>query len=378
MIPVSLVLRRLLRVASAASLLSLGQDDRWVAADPGYRWQFPRDHYAHPSYKTEWWYVTGQVAPEGRPQQRYGYQLTFFRIGVLPARPAFGSDWVSQMLIMGHVAVTDVAGRRHLFSDVLYRATPLLGGFGEPGDSLIAWSKAPAGTSGRWTLAWQDDGFTFSTSDQRRDFGFTLRAAPAAPLVFEGPNGFSRKGPGATSASQYYSFTRLPTTGAIHLGDSVIPVRGESWMDHEIGSNQLTREQVGWDWFGLQLDDHRELMLYLLRDSSGAVTWASGTLVSPGGVTRWLPDTAFSVRGTATWTSDSTHATYPSRWQVRVPSANLDVEVSALVASQENRPAVPRGLFYWEGAVSVTRNDREIGRGYVELTGYGKGLRPAL
>ena len=372
------VSRRLLRVVLFASLLSFRQDDRWLPAQPDYRWSFPRDHYAHPLYKTEWWYFTGQLAADADSSARYGYQFTLFRVGVLPRRPALESDWVSQMLVMGHVAITDIRTKRHYFSDVLYRATPLLGGFGAPGDSLVAWSRSPAGTPGRWTLAWDGGGFAFSADDSRRAFGFTLATTPAKPLIFQGPNGFSRKSAGPTSASQYYSFTRLATAGRLRIGDTETPVHGSSWMDHEIGSNQLTRDQVGWDWFGVQLDDGRELMLYVLRDSTGATTWASGTLVARDGSVRWLADTAFTVRSTAAWTSDSTHAQYPARWTVRVPSAQIDMDVVPAIADQENHSAVPRNLFYWEGAVTLRQANREIGRGYVELTGYGKGLKPAL
>ena len=32
----------------------------------------------------------------------------------------------------------------------------------------------------------------------------------------------------------------------------------EDWMDHEFGSGELQSDQVGWDWFSIQLDDGRE------------------------------------------------------------------------------------------------------------------------
>ncbi len=370
------ILVRMLLVA--LSLGAVAQDSAWTPARPDYAWSFPRDHYAHPAYKTEWWYYTGHLADTRDTAQRFGYQFTFFRIGVNPRPADSGSDWAAQMLIMGHAAITDVRTGRHYFSDVLYRTIPLLGGFGAPDDSLIAWSRGPAGTEQRWTLARRRDGFAVAMADRRRGFSFDLEASPTRALVFEGPNGFSRKGPGPTSASQYYSFTRLQTGGTLRLGDRVFSVRGTSWMDQEIGSNQLAREQVGWDWFALQLDDGRDLMLYLLRDSTGATSWASGTLVPRIGAPRYLAAADYTIRPSGTWTSDSTGARYPARWTVSLPADNLTLEVVPLAADQENRSAVPRGLFYWEGAVEVRAEGRAVGKGYVELTGYGKGIRPAL
>lgn len=367
----------MLRILLVATLLGLQAN--WTPARPDFRWSFPRDHWAHPDYRTEWWYFTGQLAAAGDTAPRFGYQFTFFRIGVLREPPRLDSDWATQMLVMGHAAVTDLSTGRHLFSEVLVRAVPNLAGFGAEGDSMLVWSRAPAGTPGRWTLRWTGDGFRFSARDSAQRLAFDLEAAPTKPLVFQGPNGFSRKGPGPTSASLYYSFTRLATTGTLALDGAAYAVRGESWMDKEFFSNSLTDDQVGWDWFSLQLTDGRELMLYLLRDSSGATTWSSGTLVSPTGAPRWLDRTAFTVRPSGTWTSPATGAAYPARWTVSVPSAGLILDIEPLVSAQENRSRILPPLFYWEGAVRVRDNTgRPAGRGYVELVGYGSGRRPAL
>jgi len=366
------------RALLVVALLGAAQSEGWAPARADYAWSFPRDHWAHPALKTEWWYLTGNLADSASPGRHFGYQLTFFRIGVLDHRPAPGANWVPQMIMMGHAAVTDLGEHRHVFSDVFYRALDTLAGFGSPGDSLIAWARAPAGTSGRWTLRWTGDGFAFDMTDQRRGIAFALTATPAKPLVLQGPNGLSRKGPAPGAASQYYSYTRLDTRGTLRTGARDYAVRGTSWMDQEVGSNQLARDQVGWDWFGLQLDDGRELMMYRLRDSVGTVTWASGTIVPATGAPRYLPDSAFSVVGTAAWRSDSTAAVYPARWTIRVPDAQLVLDVVPRIADQENRSALPRGLFYWEGAVEVRIGGRVAGRGYAELTGYGKGIRPAL
>jgi len=372
------MISRALRGLLVLAVLAAAQDADWLSARPDYHWSFPRDHWAHPAYKTEWWYFTGQLTDTQDSSRHFGYQFTFFRVGVLPVAPDLNSDWAATMMIMGHAAITDVAGNSHVFSEVLYRAAPLLGGFGAEGDTMVAWSRGPAGTEDRWTLRWRDGAFAFTMADRRRSIALDLSTGAGKPLVFQGPNGYSLKS-AAGSASQYYSLTRVSTAGTVQIAGRSYTVTGTSWMDKEFSSSPLGRDQVGWDWFGLQFDDGRELMLYLMRDSTGATNFANGTVVGRDGATRYLGANDFTVQSSAQWTSDSTRATYPARWTLSVPSERLELTVTPLVADQENRSEILRRLYYWEGAVAIRdTSGRPFGRGYVELVGYGRGLRPAL
>lgn len=364
--------------ASPAAAAQAGPGDAaWLAARPDFAWRFPRDHWSHPGYRTEWWYFTGHLAGPADTVARFGYQFTVFRVGLLPDSPAWRSSWTATDLVMGHAAVTDLRTGRHVFSEVLYRAVPLLGAFGPPGDPRIAWSLAPPGTPGRWTLAWNGAGFDFAMRDDPQGIAFALSTRATKPLVFQGPNGYSRKGATGGAASQYYSFTRLATSGTLRVGADSLTVRGESWMDKEFGSNQLAGDQVGWDWFSLQLADGRDLMLYVLRDSTGGVSHARGTLVAPDGRAQWLEAAEFSVTASSRWRGP-TGTEYPARWRVRVPLAGLDLEVEPRLAAQENRSRLVPGLAYWEGTVDVRADGRRAGRGYVELTGYGARTRLPL
>jgi predicted secreted hydrolase len=362
-----------------------GAGDGFVPARPGYAWSFPRDHWPHPGYRTEWWYFTGQVSASGAPDQAFGYQLTFFRVGLVPTPPPLASPWAVANLVMAHAAVSDLGAGRHVFSDVLWREIPYLAGFGAPpkgggeGQHPLAWARAPAGSDARWTLDLLEGAFRLDVDDPVRGVAYHLTATPERPLVFQGPGGLSRKARREGFASLYYSATRLRTEGTITLAGRTWVVRGTSWMDREIGSSQLSPDQVGWDWFALRLADGRDLMLYLLRRGDGAVDFARGTLVERDGRVAWLADGDFTVRHTATWRSAETGATYPARWILEVPSAGLRLEVAPVFADQENRGVAVNGLFYWEGAVRA-RDDRggAVGEGYVELTGYGQGSRPPI
>jgi predicted secreted hydrolase len=279
---------------------------------------------------------------------------------------------------MGHAAITDVATGRHIFSELLYREVPLLGEFRFHPDPLIAWARGPVGTAEKWTLRWNGVGFDFAMRDDEKGIAFDLSTHPTKPMVLQGPNGYSRKADSGV-ASLYYSFTRLATAGKLRMGDRAWTVRGESWMDKEFGSSQLGEDQVGWDWFSLQLRDGRDLMLYLLRRDDGGIDYRGATLVAPGGSARYLMPEEWQVSVTESWTSPETEATYPARWRVELPAENLRLDVVPVLSDQENRSRLPGGVYYWEGAVAVQDSAGElIGRGYVELTGYGEGNRPPV
>ena len=351
----------------------------WRVAEPGYHWQFPRDHWSHPGYKTEWWYFTGQLAAESDSTRRFGYQFTFFRVGVSPLPLVLASTWAMTDLIMGHLAITDPVAGRHWFAEVVWRANGVLGGFNPAPEPRVAWSRAPTGTAGTWDLFWRDDGFAFAASDARQGIALDLVTRPRKPLVFQGPGGFSAKAAGGQSASLYYSFTRLATSGTLAIDGERLRVTGESWMDKEFGSNQLADRQVGWDWFSLQLEDGRDLMLYQLRSADAVVDFASATLVSPTGTTEYLGQAEWALNVTDHWTSPVTKARYPSAWRLRIPGDGLELMIVPELAQQENVSRLVPNLFYWEGAVRVLGPDgRALGRGYVELTGYGNGARPAI
>ena len=366
----------LLLLVCAATTYAAG--DIWRHADPGHRWTWPRDHYAHRDYRTEWWYFTGHLQPAtGDTTANLGFQLTFFRLGMIPPRtPMPRAELAAHGGVMAHAALTDPAAGRHVFSEVLWRETPLLGGFGEAGDSLIAWCRAPAGTDGRWRLGLQGQTFLLHAVDKTRDLAYDLTCRPVKPVVLHGDNGFSAKNAAGSTGSLYASCTRMSVTGSVTRDGRRIPVAGWCWMDHEIFSDTLAPDLKGWDWVSLQLDDGRDLMLYRLFHPDGSTAHASGTLVDSRG--RATPLERWSLVPQKTWTSPATGAPYPVRWRLDVPAADLEVELKATMDDQENR-SLKSGIHYWEGAVTATdHTGRRVGRGFVEMTGYGPGNRPPM
>ena len=342
------------------------------SAQPGYRYAFPRDHGSHDEFRTEWWYYTGHLdTAEGR---RFGYELTFFRRAVEPdqirTRP---SRWTIDQLYLAHFAVTDVSGLRFLFHDRISRAG--IGKAGADHDRLHVWLD-------RWRAEMPADTDRHTLEAQAAGLALSLTLTPTKPLVVHGEQRISKKGAAAGQASHYYSLTNLATSGTLTVGTQTFSVIGASWMDHEFGSADLSPDLVGWDWFSIQLTDNRELMIYRLRRADGTSDPASsGTLILPDGRTHHLSTSEISLTPLTTWTSPTSKATYPQQWRVAIPSLNLSLDLTPVLADQELRTSRSTQVTYWEGAVDVTGKERGQplkGRGYIEMTGYAERIKQKL
>ena len=351
-------------VASEANR-SAPTEEGWTAALSPRKFAFPEDHRAHPDYRIEWWYYTGNLEAENG--RRFGYQLTFFRTG-LHKDPQNPSRWSVRDLYTAHFAVSDVgAEKHHCFQRNSRRG---MGRADAKTDSYEVWN-------GDWKV-WQS-GETHRLQAAEADVVIDLTLTPTKPPVLHGEQGLSQKGATAGNASHYYSLTRLSTTGQIRVGGRAFTVRGQSWMDHEFSTSFLEPGQLGWDWLAIQLDDGEDLMLYRMRRQDGSTDpFSSGSLVSPAGDLRHLSVNDFAMTPLESWDSPQTGAKYPLHWNVQLPSLGYELKIQPAFANQEMTTDDTTGISYWEGAIEVTgrRGAGQVsGRGYMELTGYaGLGL----
>ncbi len=328
--------------------------------------QFPRDHGAHPGFRTEWWYVTGNV--DSTAGRRFGVELVFFRQALAANAPARQASLAARDMILAHAAVTDVDGGRFHHEERLARLAGGLAELAGPSDGVPF-----RVTCADWSLRATPGGDGFLPLELRangREFAFVLQAAPGKPLVLQGDRGLSQKSEGAGNASIYYSMTRLPLTGTITVGGRVHEVRGLGWLDREWSTSALGADQVGWDWFSLQLDSGEDLMWYRLRRRDGSADpWSRGCIVDAAGQATPLAATKVVATPSGTWRAADGGAAYPAQWRLQDPDGGFDLEITPLLPDQELRTAVR----YWEGAVAVrgTRLGRAVtGRGYLEMTGY--------
>ncbi len=329
---------------------------------PGYDYEFPRDHGTHNEYKTEWWYYTGHLrADDGH---RYGFELTFFRVGLSTDEQT--NAWDLRHLALAHFAITDVDGRDFRYYEKLNRMTPFTANAVE--GRLDVFNEG-------WRATTLPDGSWRIRAQAGKD-ALDLVLRTHKPPAIHGENGVSVKSIGFNgSASHYYSMTRLEATGSINGRRC----SGQAWMDHEFGSAQLRESQRGWDWFSIQLDNETELMVYLIRRTDGTpdVT-SSGSLIDSDGNVIHLRHDQLVVRPTGSWTSTKSRAKYPMGWRVEVPSMHIALTLDPLLKDQELLTKGSTGVTYWEGAVDVSGssgNSPVRGEGYVEMTGYDRAFK---
>jgi predicted secreted hydrolase len=328
---------------------------------PGYEFHFPHDYFNHPDYQTEWWYYTGNVV--STDGHRFGFELTFFRQGVSREKDS-GSDWNVRDIYFAHFALSDIGSARFYRTERINRAGPGLAGVSEEAGKV--WN-------GNWQARWVGDQQQLQAVAD--GFSLSLAMTPRKAPVIHGTNGVSQKAAGIGEASHYFSFTRLTTKGIIEVKGSQYKVEGQSWMDHEFFTNQLDKDETGWDWMSLQLSDQTELMLYRLRRKDGSVDpYSSGTYVDELGKSTHLSIADFSMQPEQEhYTSPDTRAVYPVAWRVMVPSLQLDLQIRTPLKGQEIVSGMGEGLSYWEGSIEIngTRGGTTAtGLGYLEMTGY--------
>lgn len=346
----------LLQCASATAADTKG----WRLALPGYKFQFPADHAGHKAFKTEWWYYTGHLtAKDGR---KFGYELTFFRFGV-DLKEVPKSAWALTEVHSAHFAVTDEKNNRFWFDERMNRPALNVASVDEKRLHVV---------NGDWSA--KMEGTTQHLQAAGPEYSIDLKLSSAKPPVVHGTNGVSQKADCKGCASHYYSMTRMDTTGTITVGDQRIPVTGLTWMDHEFGSNQLTAEQIGWDWYSVQLDNNTELMFYVMRRKGGGFDKnSSGTIVYPDGSTKHLALADYRITALGKWQSPNSQATYPIGWKVDVPSIDCSITIEPVMPQQELVTSRSTEVTYWEGSCRVkgTQKGKPVkGDAYVEMTGY--------
>lgn len=379
------------KAAPAFSPQPLAQrtDDGFLVPQPGHRFEFPRDYGSHPDFKVEWWYITGHLF--GPSKERFGFQATFFRKANAPRTPlregaehrkdsvpppeaAKGGRFRSDEVFLFHAALLEVSTGRFIHTERLARA-------GWDAKSETSGLSVRVGDARLRATNEAGDQCALEASI-RDEAGFSLQFSPLKPLVVFGEDGVSRKGDSPTAASWYLTFPRMKATGALRLKDRMLAVEGEVWMDHEISSSQLTGDQAGWDWAGIQFNDGREIMVYRLRRKDGETDPASAlSWVDAEGKKTHVDASGFRWEPSGKWRSPRSGAEYPLpvRLSTKDPVTGKEETwvLQPLANDQELDGSITK-VPYWEGACQVLKDGVAVGSAYVELTGYAGSLGRAL
>lgn len=335
--------------------------------EPGRELTFPRDHYAHPEFRTEWWYYSGHLDAEDGT--RYGFELVFFvrrtdmdKIIGIPVSNVF-----SNPAHMSHFAITDLQKNRMFYDEKRTK------------DYLT--KNADAGALADSFMIWNDNwsakliGDTQFLSASMKNYELSIGLKPQKPFVLHGKDGYFEKasGPDFARGTFYIAFTRLVGEGYLLVEGKPKKVHATAWMDHEYGSRQLAPDQLGWDWFSLQFNDGSELMIYMLKQSDGS--WgelSKGTYVAPDGKATPLKKDAFRIKPLREWKSLKSGGTYTLDWNVRVLPLDLDITVKPMIDDAEINSRNSTLVTYWEGMIEAegTKGERPTSaRGFMELCG---------
>lgn len=347
-------MRRLAFALAALLLLGAAAPTAFDPVAPGHAFAFPRDRGAHPGHRIEWWYVTGQLDSARGP---LGFQVTFFRLRN-PQAEAQAGRFAPRQLLFAHAALADPRAGRLLHDQ---RAARMMEGLVE------AATNDTALRLDRWTLARDAASGAYATRVEADTFALELTFEPTQALLLQGDAGYSRKGPGTTQASYYYSEPQLRVRGRVRAHDETLAVTGRAWLDHEWSSEILAPEAAGWDWLGANLDDGSALMAFRIRRADGSVLWADALLRDRDGRIERHAGEGVRFTPRRRWKSPHTGTEYPVAMTVEVGTHRWELE--PLLDDQELDARASTGTVYWEGAVGL--RGATPGRGYLELTGYG-------
>ena len=352
-------------IVNAPSFFTPTTQPGFITADGSRPLTFPADLGAHPDFRTEWWYYTGNLqTPDGR---HFGFELTIFRVGLLPPTAELSNDskWSSRDVYFAHFAISDIGS--HQFYAFQRYSRPGPGLAGAQAEPYRVWLED-------WNITERASG-VYQLRAEQGELTLDLTLRDEMGIVLHGENGYSRKGKNASNASYYYSQPRLHANGSVQLNGVQYEVNGLAWNDHEFSTGVLDESQIGWDWFSLQFEEGPALMLFQLRERGGKVSdSASGTFIAADGTPQPLHKSDFDVAVLAEWRSPYTNGVYPSSWEIKIHKPECLLKVKPWMADQEiNFPPIT----YWEGAVhfeGICNNAPVGGNGYIELTGYAGNL----
>ncbi|MFZ6655997.1 lipocalin-like domain-containing protein [Undibacterium sp. TJN19] len=359
---------------AAYSTISLAAPPDFSTVRSGTRLQFPADFGAHPTFRNEWWYVTGLV--DTPDHHTIGFQITFFRSATEYDR-SNPSAFAPSQLVIAHAALSDAN-----LGQLLHDQKSARSGFGlayaKEGNTDVKLSD--------WHLLRNADG-SYQAQVQARDFRLQLKLARTQPMLLQGEAGYSRKGPKQEQASYYYSEPQLQVTGKLTrlkapavASDSVakstltdVAITGKAWLDHEWSTSVLDAQATGWDWLGVNLDNGDVLMAFQIRNQRGEAVWAHATLRDKSGQVTQFPSEQIRFQPERIWRSPRTNAAYPVA--TAISTGNMQWQIIPLQDDQELDSRRSTGAVYWEGAVTIQKDGKRVGQGYLEMTGYVKPMK---
>ncbi|GIM28823.1 hypothetical protein CPJCM30710_14890 [Clostridium polyendosporum] len=209
----------------------------------------------------------------------------------------------------------------------------------------------------------------FNVHIKEQGLDINLIFTPTKPAALIG-------GDGKPDELYYYSFTNNEVHGSIVKNNLEENVSGSGWFDHQWGFSKGLIIKTGWNWFGLQLDDGRELVINEFRSIKTGKTFSPlANLIEKDGSLKFTTNVCIKPR--SFWKSPDTGVVYPQNWSILIPEFSMNVKISPNFPEQEMPVVFPLQAI-WEGACSVSvrealpNNSIKLtrGKGFMELVGY--------
>jgi predicted secreted hydrolase len=321
-------------------------NNQFNVADPSYQITFPRDHGPHKNFRIEWWYFTANL--KSQSIENLGVQWTLFKSNLTPISSK-KTNYVNGFW-MAHSAIT--TENFHYSEERFAREKSSQAGVTL--DPFKAWID-------NWSMKGDNKLETMQLESSGIDFSYSLKLSTKISPVLQGDKGYSEKSEQGT-ASHYYSQPFYSVQGWVILNGKRHVVKGVGWLDREWSSNLLDKNQLGWDWFSLHLDNGQKVMLFKVRQKNGD-EFLSGSWINRDGTKKSLSSKDFALEEMAYSTIKGKQI--PTKWKISFLGSNpITINTNALNTNSWMETSFP----YWEGPISISGGLSGIG--YLEMTGY--------
>lgn len=315
--------------------------------------RFPEDESVH-DYIVEWWYFNGHL--KDRNKNEYSFMDCLFKVDVKKVKIPFLSKIPLKTSYFSHSLVSDLKHK-----NFYHRVAPFSiisdDSFSKP--LLYINYLNPEFKNGYINCVIEKTSkLTYHLKNEDIDLTLILMKKP----LLEGGRGFLNF---HSKTTYYYSLTNMKTEGRIKIKNEWINVTGKSWMDHQWADVSYSKDR--WDWFSIQLDNDIEMVCFVYDD--GKIKTYLADISYPDNKQEYFKEAEIIPYGRR-WTSPKSKAVYPLTWKIKIPSQNIDLN---LTARNKNQEILFGSINYWEGPLHVEgvfKGKKANGAGFMELVGY--------
>jgi predicted secreted hydrolase len=318
----------------------------------------PNDMHPHKEI-VEWWYYNGHL--QDTKGNRYAFMNCLFKVDIRKVnipylRIPFKKQNIISDIYFAHSVLSDITHGKN-WKEIQNISLLSRDSFKRP--LFYANYADPIITRGYMNseIAETKPG-TFHIKTELMDLWMESKKTP----LLEGGKGYISAG---NRGSYYYSLTRLETRGKIYVDKKWIDVTGLSWMDHQWANVPYSKDK--WTWFSVQLENGTDIMC-VEYDNRKWIDCLADIIHENGRMEHYKKLELYP--GKKAWKSSATGSVYPLSWSIKIPEADISLEVASLTKNQE---MIFRAINYWEGPLQVTATiggKKVKGQGFMELVGY--------